>query len=184
MEALEKDFFRNVDSWFAFILNDTSNLLVVLNSSTTWIIYYAFSEKYRNLFRRTLPCCCPGPRYELVTRRYTSTHSEYLYSMTVCSPDVDGNSSRKLRYAPQGPNIASFKERTSRHGARGTVVDSNGPSKRVNGVTHDPMPASAQCLLVVTPDHRSGDTTAYSSPASSPASLPSGVPLFVQSSSF
>uniref|UniRef100_A0A914V7G5 G-protein coupled receptors family 1 profile domain-containing protein n=1 Tax=Plectus sambesii TaxID=2011161 RepID=A0A914V7G5_9BILA len=178
MEALEKDFFRNVDSWFAFILNDTSNLLVVLNSSTTWIIYYAFSEKYRTLFRRTLPCCCPGPHYDLVNRRLTT--SEYLYSMAVCSPESNGSSSQKLRRGSQ----AALKERATRHGARATVVDSNGPSKGTNGVAHDVIPASAQCLLVATPDLRSVDTTTFSSPASSPASLPSRAALFVQSSSF
>ncbi|MFH4980728.1 hypothetical protein AB6A40_007437 [Gnathostoma spinigerum] len=51
VECAIPDFFTNPQtSYFAYYLNDISNLLVVLNSATTFLIYYAFSAKYRSSF--------------------------------------------------------------------------------------------------------------------------------------
>ncbi|VDM47068.1 unnamed protein product [Toxocara canis] len=48
VECALPDFFSNPETmYFAYQLNDISNLLVVLNSATTFIIYFIFSAKYR-----------------------------------------------------------------------------------------------------------------------------------------
>jgi hypothetical protein len=49
LEVIDKDLFET-HSTIYYMLNDTSNLLVVLNCSTTWIIYYHFSTRFRRLF--------------------------------------------------------------------------------------------------------------------------------------
>uniref|UniRef100_A0A914C4L7 G-protein coupled receptors family 1 profile domain-containing protein n=1 Tax=Acrobeloides nanus TaxID=290746 RepID=A0A914C4L7_9BILA len=47
-ECFKPDLFEaESTSWIAYQLNDLSNLLVVFNSATTFIIYLAFSAKYR-----------------------------------------------------------------------------------------------------------------------------------------
>uniref|UniRef100_A0A915C2H8 G-protein coupled receptors family 1 profile domain-containing protein n=1 Tax=Parascaris univalens TaxID=6257 RepID=A0A915C2H8_PARUN len=48
VECALPDFFSNPETmYFAYQLNDISNLLVILNSATTFIIYFLFSAKYR-----------------------------------------------------------------------------------------------------------------------------------------
>ncbi|VDM54557.1 unnamed protein product [Angiostrongylus costaricensis] len=48
VESVFPDFFVDPRTAnIAFTLNDLSNLLVVLNSATTFIVYFIFSEKYR-----------------------------------------------------------------------------------------------------------------------------------------
>lgn len=47
-ECIKPDLFEDPKTaGFAFSLNDVSNSLVMLNSATTFIVYLAFSEKYR-----------------------------------------------------------------------------------------------------------------------------------------
>lgn len=47
------NFFKSEETAFlAFILNDVCNLLVIVNASTTFIIYYTFSKKYRTVMYR------------------------------------------------------------------------------------------------------------------------------------
>ncbi|VDN58907.1 unnamed protein product [Dracunculus medinensis] len=48
IECIIPDFFTNSNTTkLAYQLNDISNLLVILNSAITFIIYFIFSEKYR-----------------------------------------------------------------------------------------------------------------------------------------
>lgn len=54
-ECIKPDLFVDEDTAsLAFQLNDLSTLLVVLNSSTTWIVYIIFSAKYRHTAARIL----------------------------------------------------------------------------------------------------------------------------------
>lgn len=54
-ECVKPDLFSDEDTRIvAYQLNDLSTLLVVLNSSTTWIIYIIFSAKYRHTAAKIL----------------------------------------------------------------------------------------------------------------------------------
>lgn len=57
-EALEPDLFHGSRMKTAYILLDVSNLLIVLNSSTTAIIYWIYCKKYRRLFRHFSSFAC------------------------------------------------------------------------------------------------------------------------------
>jgi hypothetical protein len=57
IESAKPDFFEDEDTkTIAYQMNDVGNLLVVINSATTGIIYCAFSQKYRDLFLRIITC--------------------------------------------------------------------------------------------------------------------------------
>lgn len=48
IEWARPDFFSNPETMrLGYQLNDTANLLVILHSATTFIIYYTFSANYR-----------------------------------------------------------------------------------------------------------------------------------------
>lgn len=55
IQAWEPKFFTDDQTKnLAYVLNDLSNLLIVINSSTNSFIYYLFSERYRRLFKHLL----------------------------------------------------------------------------------------------------------------------------------
>ena len=45
---------------FFWMLLDGSNLLVVSNSATTFVIYWLFSQRYRRIFQLTFRHCLPA----------------------------------------------------------------------------------------------------------------------------
>ncbi|KAI6213283.1 FMRFamide receptor [Aphelenchoides besseyi] len=77
-ECVKRDLFEaESTAWIAFYLNDFSTLLVVLNSSTTWIVYIIFSAKYRQgAARLLLRCWIPSSEKDIVKYNSLSrTHS-------------------------------------------------------------------------------------------------------------
>uniref|UniRef100_A0A914WQR1 G-protein coupled receptors family 1 profile domain-containing protein n=1 Tax=Plectus sambesii TaxID=2011161 RepID=A0A914WQR1_9BILA len=57
IESAKPDFFIDENTMtLAYHLNDMSNLLVVINSATTSVIYFLFSQKYRDILLFTLTC--------------------------------------------------------------------------------------------------------------------------------
>lgn len=68
IQAVDGDFNkRDETKVIAYLLNDLSNLLVVINSSTNCIFYYLFSERYRRLCKYLVGIIVP-PR-NVVSRR-------------------------------------------------------------------------------------------------------------------
>lgn len=57
-EAIDKTLFYGPRMKTAFILLDVSNLLIVLNSSTTAIIYWIYCRKFRRMFRHFATFSC------------------------------------------------------------------------------------------------------------------------------
>lgn len=75
-ECIQRDLFEAPSSaWLAYQLNDLSNLLVVLNSSTTWIVYIIFSAKYRETAARILWRCNAVYEKDVKYNSLSRTHS-------------------------------------------------------------------------------------------------------------
>lgn len=72
-EALDTSLFRGELRVAAYLTLDISNVLVVLNSSTTFIIYFVHCQKYRSIIVARLFRCC---RSNTVPLRDVSEHSE------------------------------------------------------------------------------------------------------------
>ncbi len=67
------DFFRNTNTFLiAYSLNDLSNLLIALNSATSFIIYSIFSQRYRKYLKLTFMPCLP-PCWQPEITRFNST---------------------------------------------------------------------------------------------------------------
>lgn len=82
-ECVKPDLFADENTaTLAYQLNDLSTLLVVLNSSTTWIIYIIFSAKYRHTAAKILWRCClfgkENVRYNSLSRTYSMRASMSL----------------------------------------------------------------------------------------------------------
>ncbi|CAD5223719.1 unnamed protein product [Bursaphelenchus okinawaensis] len=75
-ECMKRDLFEaESTAWIAYQLNDLSNLLVVLNSSTTWIVYIIFSAKYRETAMRILWRCNTVYEKDVKYNSLSRTHS-------------------------------------------------------------------------------------------------------------
>ncbi|KAH7715752.1 Protein FRPR-18 b [Aphelenchoides avenae] len=150
-ECFQPDLFvADHTKWIAYQLNDLSNLLVVLNSSTTWIIYLTFSAKYRHTaLRMTLRCCMPYEpdlKYNSLSRTHSCRTSptsvqRKAHSTTSavflekCDTEIRCSSSQELFLRPL--YMARRMDRP--------VSEYNGRIKR-HRVTDPPLPATKSTL--------------------------------------
>ncbi|KAI6225489.1 FMRFamide receptor [Aphelenchoides fujianensis] len=75
-ECIKRDLFEaESTAWLAYQLNDLSNLLVILNSSTTWIIYVIFSARYRKGAASLLLRCWIPNEKDVKYNSLSRTHS-------------------------------------------------------------------------------------------------------------
>ena len=85
MEALDRDIFRDKQkAAVAYLLNDISNCLVLLNSSTTAFIYAAFCRRYRHIAAHLFQCRTAAqlPPSALQRRQTNGNVAESLLSLS------------------------------------------------------------------------------------------------------
>ncbi|CEF63467.1 FMRFamide receptor [Strongyloides ratti] len=91
----------------AYMFNDLANFLVILNSASTFIIYFLFSEKYRTLL------------FDIFRYGCTKTKRENYYNNTF---------SRSLSIR----NPSSFYNKTSYIKSSSPLISANNNSKKIN----------------------------------------------------
>lgn len=147
IESAKPDFFIDNDTkTLAYHLNDMSNLLVVLNSATTSLIYFAFSQKYRDILLCTMTCAASrwvarlcgcsefaaGKYLTLSTnlsRTNTSLRASRLSNRSRCSAAVQSSSVHFQREDRSG----SFQSRTPLHASLDHIARTAGKSSDVHG---------------------------------------------------
>lgn len=86
LEAYDRDYFRRVETlYITHLVNDIGNLLVVVNSSTTSLIYYAFSQRYRRHCASRL-CFKTGKRKSMRLHGKNLSFRESLHAETMFDP--------------------------------------------------------------------------------------------------
>lgn len=102
IEALQPDLMRDENNFIPFVVMDISNLLVVLNSSTTCFIYFCFSSKFRlvlieyggNLLKLIINCF--AQKNEAVMERPRSFSENSQYSLQ-CAMDKQSYSTIRAK---------------------------------------------------------------------------------------
>uniref|UniRef100_A0A0N4ZS28 G_PROTEIN_RECEP_F1_2 domain-containing protein n=1 Tax=Parastrongyloides trichosuri TaxID=131310 RepID=A0A0N4ZS28_PARTI len=106
-------------SSMAYMFNDLANFLVILNSASTFIIYFLFSEKYRTLL------------YDIFRYGCSKTKGENYYNSTF-------SRSQSMRHQ------ASFYSKTSCQKPSTSLLSGNDNLKRVNSMQHGKLSINFQ----------------------------------------
>ena len=100
-----------------------ANLLVMLNSSTDFIVYYIFRKRFRKVLYQKLAycCCCSGA----VSKKFLRPLSSICESPTVVveqNKNGSGKSPRKTSSEQNGNGLNSPRRTSSEQGKNGSIT--------------------------------------------------------------
>ncbi|CAJ0582099.1 unnamed protein product, partial [Mesorhabditis spiculigera] len=128
IECVYRDLFSDpATKDIAYLLNDLSNFLVVLNSATTFIIYTIFSEKYRQTMSFIVKngCCATMSDFN------TYTNMSRTASMRVTSAAQNGQLHHKLSTCSRSSEMLLKPTQLAGKGVERSVSEYN--SRGANG---------------------------------------------------